>query len=248
MRASILGAAAVGLVGIGLWLGRAASPPPDRAGAPSELGTITAPVAAAAVTPTRSVRTQAPVLPARRPNASPSVVPGLAADLVDPDPKVRRAAVREVVRGGDSDPAVLLVASRDPDLGVGMMATERLGTLYAEGAVPLSELVARATDHGLHEKVRITALNGIGIVANPDVASVLVELMTRGDLGERRSAAILLVHQDLALATPALIGALGDSDAIVQANALESLRARSRGRDFGSDAGAWRAWWQAATR
>jgi len=62
------------------------------------------------------------------------------------------------------------------------------------------------------------------------------------------SAAILLVHQDPELAMPALIGALADTDELVRSNALDSLRARSRGRDFGTDAAAWRAWWQARPR
>ena len=65
---------------------------------------------------------------------------------------------------------------------------------------------------------------------------------------ERRTAAILLAHQDPELAVPALIGALGDADEYVRSNAVEALRARSRGREFGLDAAAWRAWWQARPR
>jgi len=56
------------------------------------------------------------------------------------------------------------------------------------------------------------------------------------------------VHQDPEVAVPALIDALADADEVVRANALEALRGRARGRDFGSDAGAWRAWWQSRSR
>lgn len=179
----------------------------------------------------------APALPAA------SQVPGLAEDLKDPDPKIRRAAVREA-----EDAPSLLVASRDRDLEVAVMATEALGKLHAKGEVPVAEMIARATDHALDERVRVSALNGLGLVASPEAGQMLAELVHRGDTLERRSAAILLVHQDPAVAMPALIDALADADEVVRANALEALKARARGRDFGSDAGAWRSWWQSRSR
>jgi len=240
----VIGIAAAGVLAFGIWLGRSSSSPAvsDVSAAPAR-----APIAPAASSARAHVPAIAPVLAARRSNPT-QEAPGLAADLVAADPKIRRAAVREVVRSGDADPAMLLAASRDPDLEVGATATEALGKLYAEGQVPLKEMVARATDHGLNERVRVSALNGLGLVANADAAGVLVELLARGDVTERRSAAILLVHQDLTIAIPALINALGDADEYVRSNALESLRARSRGRDFGSDAGAWQSWWQSRSR
>ena len=250
MRAPILalGLGVAGLVGFGVWLGRSstsstASPAIQTAAADAGSARVLAP----AVVPARAARTPAPVLSARRTTTAPA--PGLAADLVDADPRVRRAAVREAARNGDGDPAVFLAASRDRDVDVGAGAMDALGKLYAEGAVPLKEMVARATDHGLDPRVRVSALNGLGVVANGDAAVVLAELLARGDVDERRSAAILLAHQELAVAVPALIAALRDGDEYVRANALESLRGRARGRDFGNDATAWQAWWQArATR
>lgn len=203
--------------------------------APSEELTQ-APVRAAKIETAR-----APALPQRpQPSAA------LAADLVDANPNVRRAAIKEA--RADADPAVLLAASRDSDLSVGVLATEALGQRYAKGELPVGELIARATDPSLNDRVRVTALNGLGVISSPDAANLLTDLLARGTQLERGSAAILLQHQDPELAIPALIRALADADETVRANVLESLRARSRGRDFGSDAGAWTAWWQSRPR
>jgi HEAT repeat protein len=246
-RITLLLAAAV-LVAGGVWLGRSSSS--SHASAPAAPAAA-APAAAdparpAVAGPDRAAGARA--TPAPRLAAHSPADPGLAADLSDADPKVRRAAVRELAAAPDADPALLLAASRDPDLQVGVTATEALGKLHAGGAVPARELVARATDHKLDERVRVSALNGLGLVPSPEAAALLVELAARGDLGERRTAAILLSHQELAAAVPALIALLGDADEYARSNALESLRARARGRDFGTDAAAWRAWWAARSR
>ena len=50
--------------------------------------------------------------------------------------------------------------------------------------------------------------------------------------------------QSADVAVPALIGALADADDYVRGNALESLKRLARGRDYGTDANAWRSWWQ----
>jgi len=231
-------AGALALVGVGVWLGRTSSATPE------------APPAAHAEAQPRTAtlpRTQAVPEPTLAPKRSePSRA--LAADLVDADPKIRRAAVREVARDRDADPAALLAASRDPDLEVGVLATEGLGRLHAAGALPAAELIARAGDHALNERVRLTAINGLGTVPSPEAAAYLADLLARGDTFERVNAAILIGHQDLEIAVPVLIRALGDGDEHVRANALESLKTRSRGRDFGTDAAAWQAWWQSRPR
>lgn len=237
-----LGAAAL-LVG-GLWLSRsmtatATSTSESPAPPPAQIRSAAMP---ARLPAPRAVRS--PGLPSR----STISTPGLAADLTATDPKVRRAAVREAVRDPDLDPAVLLAASRDPDLDVGITATIALGKRYADGTIPAAEMIARVTDRDLNDRVRITALNAIGLVASPEGAGLLIDLVAHGSAMERASAAILLVHQDPELAMPALIGALADADEHVRANALESLRSRSRGRDFGTDVAAWQAWWQARPR
>jgi HEAT repeat protein len=183
-----------------------------------------------------------PALPQKPP------VPGLAEDLRDADPKVRAAAVREAATDANPDPAIFLAASRDTDRNVAVMATETLGKLHANGQVPVEEMIARATDRSLDERVRTSAINGLGLVPSAEAAKTLVELAQRGDTLERRSAAILLVHQDAAIAVPVLIEALADSDEVVRGNALEALRSRARGRDFGTDAAAWRTWWQSRSR
>jgi hypothetical protein len=234
----MLAAAAAGLLGAGVWLGRSAAsrsaaaalaPAESRAGA-------TVPIPAASST----ARVQSPALARRSANASRA----LLADLRDADPKVRRAAIREVVRGGEPDPELLKTASRDGDLEVAVTATSGLARLLARGELPVHELITRATDHALDERVRTTALNAFAEVPSPESAALLVDLAARGDVFERTSAAILLVHQDEALAMPALIRLLGDQEERVRENALEALRSRSRGRDFGTDIAAWQAWWQ----
>lgn len=237
----LLGLGAAALLGGGLWLGRSSNEAVDPPATPA------ANVRSAAIAPVAgaSHAARTPTLPqARRAPAT----PGLTADLGDSDPKVRRAAVREAARDPNIDPAVLLAASRDPDLEVGVTAMIAVGKRYADGDVPASELIARVTDRSLSDRVRLTGLNAIGHVASTDGAALLVDLLANGSQLERASAAILLVHQDPELAMPALINALADADEQVRTNVVEALRGRSRGRDFGGDAGAWRAWWQARAR
>ncbi|MBL0212270.1 MAG: hypothetical protein IPQ07_00025 [Myxococcales bacterium] len=234
----LLAAGALALVGFGVWLGRSSSGTRDADAAP-----VSQAAPRTAALPSARVSAAPPTL-ARR--AEPT--PALAADLADADPKIRRAAVRELARDRDADPAALLVASRDPDLETGIAATEALGRLHAAGAVPAAELIARASDHALNERVRVTAMNGLATTPSPEAAAFLADLLARGDTAERANAAILVGHQELEIAVPALIRALGDSSEQVRANAAESLRSRSRGRDFGTDAAAWQAWWQSRPR
>ncbi|MEO8703955.1 MAG: HEAT repeat domain-containing protein [Kofleriaceae bacterium] len=202
-----------------------------------------APVAAEPAAAVVAAPPRVPVLPPRH---AVVVDRGLAADLAAADPKIRRAAVREVAR--DPDPAVMLVASRDADPEVAGVAMQALATLYANGQVPVHELIARAVDHSIPDRVRSRALDALGAVDNAEAAAVLVDLMGRGDVLERRTAAAGLARHDPELAVPALIRALGDADDYVRAAAVDSLKARSRGRDFGSDAAAWQAWWQSRSR
>lgn len=95
--------------------------------------------------------------------------------------------------------------------------------MHATGAVPAAELIARASDHALNERVRVTAMNGLATTPSPEAAAFLADLLARGDTAERANAAILVGHQDLEIAVPALIRALGDSSEQVRANAAESL-------------------------
>ena len=245
-RPLVLGAAAAGLLAAGLWLGHASSaasePVASEAAPRAPRSAPTAPVAGPVMR--APATTPAPTL-ARR-TASPDRA--LAADLADPDPKVRRAAVREVAADPAADPATLLAASRDPDLEVGVVATARLGKLHEAGELPAAELIARARDRSLDPRVRLTALDALGVVPSPEAAAFLADLLSGGDTFDRTNAAILIAHQDLEIAVPALIRALGDAEPQVRSNAVDALRLRARGRDFGSDAAAWQAWWQARAR
>ena len=231
---------AAGVLAFGFWLGGASA---DRTGDRATERTASRPTTAAAA--------RAPMLAtagpgdsarvARLPSPAKPPLPGLEDDLRDPDPLVRRNAITEV-----DDPRLLTSASRDPDLNVAVAATEGLARLYRDGELGAADLVARTTD--APPKVRVAAINGLGLVASPDSATALADLLARGTDIDRRSAAIVLVHQDPAIAVPALINALGDADDIVRSNARESLRAIARGRDLGPDAAAWSRWWQARTR
>lgn len=234
----VLGLGAVALVAGGLWLRSSAATANAPAQPAAQIQVAAIPVAPAAPAATRGTRS--PALPSRPRVAT----PGLTADLTAADPRVRRAAIREAARDPDLDSAILLGASRDPDLEVGITAMIALGKRYAEGVLPATEIIARARDRSLDDRVRVSALNAVGVIAAPEAAALLVELIAHGSVLERATAAILLVHQDPELAMPALIGALGDADEQVRANALEALRTRSRGRDFGTDAAAWQAWWR----
>jgi hypothetical protein len=235
MRAKVLlGVGAATLLAAGVYLGRSST----------SAAQVSAPSPVAATAPPPRARVSMPTPAPHRAKATPA----LAADLTDANPRVRATALRDAAKDPDADPAILLAASRDPDVNVAMIATDLLGKRYAEGAVPMQEMLDRARDRGLHARVRTGALNGLGVVAAPEAAALLSDLLAHGDLLERRSAAILLVHQDPEVAVPALISALGDADEVVRANALDALRTRSRGRDFGRDAAAWQAWWQSRPR
>ena len=235
----LLAAGALGLVGFGVWIGRSSSSTSEAAPAHQ---VEAAPRSAAIQRPAAPVSARAPALKRAEPSRA------LAADLASGDPKIRRAAVREVARDRDADPAALLAASRDPDIEVGILATEGLGRMHAAGTVPAAELITRAGDHALNERVRLTALNGLATTQSPESASFLADLLSRGDTFERVNAAILIGHQDLEIAVPALIRALGDSVEQVRNNAVDTLKTWSRGRDFGTDAAAWQAWWQSRPR
>ncbi len=238
-----LGAGVIALVAFSIWLGRSTAATADAGLVAHAVPPVTSQQVASSVS--RGTARATPVL---RATPSKPAIPGLAQDLADADPRIRREAVREAARDGDLDPVVMLAASRDRDLEVGIVATEALGKLHADGRIPAHELIARVTDRSVDERVRVSAINGLGLVASDEAGRFLAELVMRGETTERRSAAILLVHQEPELAVPALIAALGDADEVVRGNALESLRARSRGRDFGSDARAWRTWWQNRAR
>lgn len=185
-----------------------------------------------------------PQLAMRAPTLVRSPASGLTQDLRDPDPKVRRAATRELAHSDASDPVALLAASRDGDLGVAIAATEGLDQLYRDGRITAKDLADRITDHQLAEKVRVTAMNGLGVIPSTEGARLFQDLIVHGDTTDRRTAAILLQHQDPPAAVPSLIAALADHDDIVRSNAIESLRSFARGRDFGQDAVRWQRWWQ----
>lgn len=233
----LLGACAAVLLVGGYWLGRSTSAPPSMS---ASTRTRTASLPAVAVAPSRAV-----AMPALAP---PETDPTLVADLADSDPKVRRAALHEAVREASVDVPLLLTASRDPDLEVSGVATIELGKAYARGEVSVTELVARAQDRSLHEKVRSVALNGLGMVSSSEATALLVDLATRGSVSERAAAGILLRNQDLDRAVPVLIGMLADADAHVRDCARDSLKSRARGRDFGEDRAAWQAWWSSRSR
>ena len=242
----MIGVAGTSLLAVGVLIGRSSAADREATGTSRREIARTVPVpertATGQVHPVARVASL-PVLSRGSPMA---LSASIQADLVHPDARIRRATLRELSSQRASvDPSIFVAASRDADLVVGAAATEILGKLYADGAIPLTELISLASDGAVHEKVRVAALNGLGVLPSKDAEAFLREILSRGDAAGRRSAAILLVHQDPFFAVPSLIDALTDSDSTVRANALESLRRLSRGRDFRKDVAAWRAWWQA---
>jgi HEAT repeat protein len=234
-RIALTVAALVLLVAV-VWLAHGAMSDDPAAATTASPSSRSAPSASPATTATTTPRPQA------RPQLARTASPGLDVDLRDADPQVRRNAVAEVAASDHPDPQLLLGASRDGDLGVAVVATEGLGKLYRNGEITARDLAAR-TDPSVPERVRVTALNGLGLVQSPDSASILVDQLAHGDPINKRSAAILLQHQDPAVAVPALITALSDADTMTRTNAHDSLVALARGRDLGTDASAWSAWW-----
>lgn len=177
--------------------------------------------------------------PSGRTYVAPPPVHMTERDRRDPDPVVRARALAQV-----TDSPTLLEASRDPSPEIGLRATAELGKLYANGELPASELIARIRDRSLDEKVRGMAMNGLGMVRAPEAAALFVDQLAHGEPVERRTAAVLLMNQDEAVAVPALIAALGDGDEYVASNANEALVHLARGKNLGMDANAWRSYWQ----
>jgi hypothetical protein len=237
--------AAAGVAAGAVWLGVRAAASDEAAPAPATTTTANA-ATPAATSRTAPAGRAAPAMIA--PATTDRLTATLAADLVDRDPVVRAAAVAELAASSEPDPATLTAASRDPDLRVSAAAVAGLSKLYARGEVVAQPLLDLVTDRSVHERVRGQALNGLAVAPTAETAALLLELLARGDDLERRSAAILLARQDPEVAMAALIDALADRDEIVRANAHEALVSRSRGRDFGMDAAAWRAWWHSRAR
>jgi HEAT repeat protein len=246
MRRSTLGLVlgAAGVLAFGIWLGGQRASADHSADHASGRAADQASGRAADHASGRAADLASARAAARSPQlATKPLAPGLAEDLRDRDPLVRRNAIAELAASGTADPRILVEASRDADLNVAVAATEGLGALYRDGRISAAELLARA-DRNAPAKVRVAAINGLGTLATEDSAKALIALLANGSEIERRSAAIVLVHQDPALAVPALIAALRDSDENVRMNARESLRTFARGRDLGDDPQAWSQWWQ----
>lgn len=236
MKRSLIALMVVALAVVAFWLGRRTSDVEARPSTSTASSTESAVFARGAIPRQALIQ---PTLPSRKPAR------GLAADLVSSDPRIRRAAVTEAARG-EADPQVMLAASRDSEIDVARTAVASLNQLYADGKVGPKEMIALATDRSIPDRTRILAINGVGSVSSPEAATMLVKMLASGSEMERRSAAALLGNQDPEVAIPALTASLSDQDEYVRLQALDSLKLLSRGRDFGTDAGAWRAWWQSA--
>lgn len=223
MKKALLVALLVALASVAFWISQQSDDDPVKAPvetAPSASPTVVAP-------PERVERT-----PAK-----------LATDLKAADPKTRRSAVREA--GRTEDVQALLAATRDEDAGVARTAVGVLNKLYGGGKVAPSQMIALASDRSLDERTRGLVIQGVGAIKHVDSAAMLVRMLAGGNELERRAAATLLARQDPEIAVPALITALSDPDEMVRTAAVESLTTLSNGNAFGTDAGAWRAWWQA---
>lgn len=250
-RAKLLGGAAaiVLLAFAGAWLAVTVS----RGGAaPARQAAAPAPAAVSAREPPATRPVRAPAAAPRqgaRAAASGAASEALARDLADPDPRARGAALRTI----EQAPAAEWVdevegAMRDSNPSVSATAADVLGRLYQEHLVEPRRMVEHYRDGALPFRTRSALLSGFGQQPTDEAAQLLLELARSTDERERRAAAILLANQEPRVAVPALIEALGDRDEWVRANARESLTRLARGRDYGEDVAAWRAWWERERR
>jgi HEAT repeat protein len=142
-------------------------------GTPATSAPTADPVAAATPTPTPT--------PTATPTPTPTPTPAPLADrLLDPDPAVRLAAVRELIATGDpaAIPA-LAVAANDVDLAVALVAIEGLGAIGgSESLGVLLPLAATVPAEGDYEAIQrfVAVVTGLGAMGGTAAITRLLEL------------------------------------------------------------------------
>lgn len=170
-----------------------------------------------------------------------------ADQLEHPDPKVRRAALRELVRTGATEVSAFIarLISDDEDYGMRLAAAEAAGELRCREAVP--HLVASLT---MGAPVRRVARQAIARIGDPSAVPPLVGLLDEVPdevLKDVLCLLDLLSAADPAIA-PAAAASLDDPDERIRSCAV-SLLARISGEDWakhplGKRVDLARAWWE----
>jgi HEAT repeat protein len=187
----------------------------------------------------------------RSPAASAALVRLLASET---GAHVRLVAVRALAdcAAADDDDATLAFIDRlrDADAQVREEAAVALGREGCRDAVaPLARVVAAvlADAERADRLVASAALVSLGRTRDAAALPALREAMRDADWRLRASAVAGLGRLRLVEAVPDLLAALDDKSPSVRATALEPLVAVA-GKDGGTDAKSWRAWWKAKER
>jgi hypothetical protein len=149
-------------------------------------------------------------------------VPAILTHLRHPEPRVRRTAVRALWKlGGPVAEPHLLAQMKDTDVETIQEILFALGQLRSEAGVP--QVVELAQDKRVLERIRIQALDTLGLIASPKALPVLLECLRRkGFFGGGET-------QPIRLAAAKALAALGTPEA--RAALQRAVQAEPKGED-----------------
>ncbi len=149
-------------------------------------------------------------------------VPAILPHLRHPEPRVRRTAVRALWKlGGPEAEPHLLAQMKDTDAETIQEILFALGQLHSVAGVP--QVMELAQDKRVLERIRIQALETLGLIASPKALPVLVECMRRkGFFGGGEP-------QPIRLASAKALAALGTPEA--RAVLQRTLEGEPKGED-----------------
>jgi HEAT repeat protein len=184
----------------------------------------------------------------RSPAAAPALVRLAESDADAHVRLVAVAALADCAAPGDADALVAFIDRlRDGDAQVREEAAVALGRENAPDAVaPLARTVTAVLADPARADVLVAsaALVSLGRTRDPAALPALRAALHDPDWRLRASAAAGLGRLRLPAVVPDLLDALDDKSPSVRATALETL-VDAAGRDGGTDAKSWRAWWKA---
>ena len=131
----------------------------------------------------------------------------------------------------------------DTSPGVRFAAAQKLAE--TEGAEAFKALKTALAD--ANSMVRWQAIKALGERPEAEATDLLLQQLAREDGDLRRVVVDVLGKRGDQKAFPACVRALADADAEVRRRAARAL-GRLTGQDFGSDAAAWRRWWDETQR
>jgi len=133
-------------------------------------------------------------------------LPSIAPLLRHAEPRVRRTAVRALWKlGGPASEPHLVARMKDTDPETLHEILFALGQLRSESSVaPIAEL---AQDKRAQERLRVQAIDTLGLIASPRALPALVELLRRKGLFAATEPHAIRMSAARALATPSVPGA-----------------------------------------